>query len=103
MYPHQAERLTAAVERHGLDALVAVSAENVRYVTGFASAVESAYRDHRVFGLFTRGSTGADSPGVGVGLSLVAQFAALHGGRAWVEDNPGGGASFRVLLPGAFR
>jgi signal transduction histidine kinase len=56
-----------------------------------------------VFGLFTRGSTGADSPGVGVGLSLVAQFAALHGGRAWVEDNPGGGASFRVLLPGAFR
>ena len=52
-----------------------------------------------VFGLFTRGSTGAHSPGVGVGLSLVAQFAALHGGRAWVEDNPGGGASFRVLLP----
>jgi signal transduction histidine kinase len=36
---------------------------------------------------------------VGIGLSLVAQFAALHGGRAWVEDNPEGGASFRVLLP----
>jgi signal transduction histidine kinase len=52
-----------------------------------------------VFGLFTRGSAGADTPGVGVGLSLVAQFAALHGGRAWVEDRPGGGASFRVLLP----
>jgi signal transduction histidine kinase len=29
----------------------------------------------------------------------VAQFAGLHGGRAWVEDNPGGGASFRVFLP----
>ena len=40
------------------------------------------------------------SPGVGVGLSLVARFAELHGGRAWVEDRPGGGASFRVLLPG---
>jgi signal transduction histidine kinase/putative methionine-R-sulfoxide reductase with GAF domain len=39
------------------------------------------------------------SPGVGVGLSLVARFAELHGGRAWVEDRPGGGASFRVLLP----
>ena len=38
------------------------------------------------------------SPGVGVGLSLVARFAELHGGRAWVEDRPGGGASFRVLL-----
>jgi signal transduction histidine kinase len=39
------------------------------------------------------------SPGVGVGLSLVARFAELHGGAAWVEDRPGGGASFRVYLP----
>jgi signal transduction histidine kinase len=41
------------------------------------------------------------SPGVGIGLSLVARFAELHGGRAWVEDRGGGGASFRVFLPGA--
>jgi signal transduction histidine kinase len=34
-------------------------------------------------------------------LSLVARFAELHGGRAWVEERPGGGASFRVHLPGA--
>ena len=39
------------------------------------------------------------SPGVGVGLALVRRFAELHGGRAWVEDREGGGASFRVLLP----
>ena len=39
------------------------------------------------------------SPGVGVGLTLVRRFAELHGGRAWVEDREGGGASFRVLLP----
>jgi signal transduction histidine kinase len=41
------------------------------------------------------------SPGVGVGLSLVARFAELHGGRAWMEARPGGGSSFRVLLPDA--
>ncbi len=41
----------------------------------------------------------AHSPGVGIGLSLVGRFAKLHGGRAWVEDRPGGGASFRVWLP----
>jgi PAS domain S-box-containing protein len=40
------------------------------------------------------------APGAGIGLSLVALFAELHGGRAWVEDRPGGGASFRVFLPG---
>jgi PAS domain S-box-containing protein len=40
----------------------------------------------------------AHSPGVGIGLSLVAKFAELHGGRAWVEERSGGGSSFRVLL-----
>ena len=39
------------------------------------------------------------SPGVGVGLTLVRRFAELHGGRAWIEDREGGGASFRVFLP----
>jgi PAS domain S-box-containing protein len=34
--------------------------------------------------------------GSGVGLSLVARFAEVHGGHAWVEERVGGGASFRV-------
>ncbi len=41
----------------------------------------------------------ATSCGILVGLALVARFAELHGGRAWVEDRPGGGASFKVFLP----
>ena len=40
------------------------------------------------------------SPGVGVGLTLVRSFAELHGGRAWIAEREGGGASFRVFLPG---
>jgi PAS domain S-box-containing protein len=43
----------------------------------------------------------ASGSGVGIGLSLVVRFAELHGGRAWVEEREGGGASFRVLIPGA--
>ncbi len=35
----------------------------------------------------------------GTGLWVVNRLAELHGGRALVEDRPGGGASFRVLLP----
>jgi PAS domain S-box-containing protein len=57
-----------------------------------------------IFEIFQRGTAGvASGRGTGVGLALVAQFAALHGGRAWVEENPGGGASFRVFLPGSPR
>ena len=53
-----------------------------------------------IFEIFNRGGKDmSDAPGIGVGLSIVAQFAAVHGGRAWVEEAPGGGASFRVLLP----
>jgi len=37
--------------------------------------------------------------GLGLGLFIVRRFAELQGGRAWVEDAPSGGASFRVLLP----
>ncbi len=52
-----------------------------------------------IFEAFRRGSDARTMPGSGIGLSLVARFAELHGGRAWVEDRPGGGASFRVFLP----
>lgn len=50
----------------------------------------------RVFDAYHRSE---DSPGSGVGLSLVKRFAELHGGTAWVENREGGGASFRVRIP----
>jgi two-component system sensor histidine kinase MtrB len=55
-----------------------------------------------LFEPFRRGpGASAHAPGVGIGLSLVARFAELHGGRAWVQDRAGGGASFQVLFPDA--
>jgi PAS domain S-box-containing protein len=53
-----------------------------------------------IFGIFNRGTASDRVPGTGIGLSLVAQFTALHGGNAWVEESAAGGASFRVFLPG---
>jgi PAS domain S-box-containing protein len=53
-----------------------------------------------VFLPFQQGRKVSDhQPGTGIGLSLVEDFARLHGGRAWVEDRRGGGASFKVFLP----
>jgi len=56
----------------------------------------------RVFERFSRGSTSGrrgGGEGTGLGLALVSEHAQLHGGRAWVEDCPGGGARFVVELP----
>jgi two-component system, OmpR family, sensor kinase len=53
-----------------------------------------------IFEIFNRGAKAMSSErGAGIGLSLVARFAALHGGRAWVENTSSGGAAFRVFLP----
>ena len=52
----------------------------------------------RVFEPFVRlGSL--ERSGLGLGLALVRRLAGWHGGRVWIEDTPGGGAAFHVLLP----
>lgn len=54
----------------------------------------------QAFEAFVRLDDDHPSPGTGVGLSMVAQFAALHDGRAWLADREGGGIEAHVLLPG---
>jgi signal transduction histidine kinase len=55
----------------------------------------------RVWEPFQRLERDANSAvaGSGIGLSVVRDLVSLHGGRAWVEDAPGGGARFIVALP----
>jgi two-component system sensor histidine kinase KdpD len=52
-----------------------------------------------LFDPFRQGPS-ANGRGVGIGLSLVKKFAELHGGSAKVEDAPGSGARFVIILPG---
>ncbi len=37
--------------------------------------------------------------GSGLGLAIAKRIVDLHGGKIWVEDNPGGGSIFYVLIP----
>jgi signal transduction histidine kinase len=52
----------------------------------------------RIFERFARGSAARHKIGTGLGLSLVAEHAHAHGGEAWAEDRPGGGARFVVTF-----
>jgi two-component system sensor histidine kinase KdpD len=52
----------------------------------------------RVFDKFYRAHEG-EGGGVGLGLTICRGIVAAHGGRIWVTERPGGGASFRFTLP----
>jgi len=81
------------IEPNADGVLIAVEDEGPGIADAEKEAVFEPFRKAAAF----RGTT--SSAGLGIGLSLVRRFAELHGGRAWVQDRPGGGASFRVLLP----
>jgi PAS domain S-box-containing protein len=51
-----------------------------------------------IFRAFERQAGHQTGDGLGLGLFIVRRFAELQGGRAWVEDAPGGGAAFKVAF-----
>lgn len=53
-----------------------------------------------VFQRFWRGSGAEKRGGTGIGLAVVAELVAAHGGTVTAESPPGGGAVFTVDLPG---
>jgi len=54
-----------------------------------------------IFEEFQQARTGhsAKHEGTGLGLPLSRRFVELHGGRLWVESEPGSGSTFRFTLP----
>lgn len=96
------ENLLANAARHG-GATARISVHIARHDRGVLLTVDddgpgvpAAVRES-VFDVFQTG--GSVVAGRGIGLSVVRRFAELHGGSAWINEAPGGGASVNVLLP----
>lgn len=54
----------------------------------------------RVFDRFYRLEHHETEPhGTGMGLAISRGLVEAHGGRLWIEETPGGGATFRISLP----
>ena len=72
------------------------SGGKVRYsVSDNGPGIDAEYRE-RVFRVFERLHSGSDLTGTGIGLAILRRVAESCGGRAWIEEAPGGGC--RVLF-----
>ncbi len=64
--------------------------------TGIGIAAED---QARVFEEFQQVGRERSREGTGLGLTLTKRFVELHGGRIWVESEPGTGSTFSFTLP----
>ena len=83
------------------EVVVSLSGDNIQVVLTVADTGVGIAREEQaqIFERFHRASNGDQQPGSGIGLSLVAEMTAAHGGSIEVDSEPGVGSQFVVRLP----
>jgi PAS domain S-box-containing protein len=88
--PARPMRITITAERQGTDWAVSIADTGI--------GIDAEYFD-RIFRIFQRLHTRATYEGTGIGLAICKKIVEHHGGRIWVESNPGLGSVFHFTLP----
>ena len=85
-------RIDVAARREANDIVVAV------HDTGIGIAPEDQAAVFEEFRQVGRSYTNKQE-GTGLGLALTKRFVELHGGRIWLESEPGRGSTFTFTIP----
>lgn len=72
--------------------------KSIFFVRDNGIGIDPQYHE-KIFGLFDK--LDAQSEGTGIGLTLVKRIVETHGGKIWVESQPGQGATFYFTLSNA--
>jgi len=104
MLMHLLQNLVGNSIKYKGDAAPAIHVSALRTAEGWLFSVrdngvgiDPAYAEF-VFGMFKR-LHGKEIPGTGIGLALCRKVVERHGGRIWVESEPGHGATFKFTIP----
>jgi light-regulated signal transduction histidine kinase (bacteriophytochrome) len=89
--------------KEGVAPLIRISAEktggdHIFTVSDNGIGIDPQYYQ-QIFTIFQRLHSREEYPGTGIGLSICKRITERHGGKIWVESEPGKGSSFIFSIP----